>query len=119
MASRRGRLTIIMNNDSWAIKKKNRVFFPQEERKTILENIKGVYRVVIVPENNNNAIAVGEILKDIGCDIFQAGTGDSKDLIPICEKLGIAFIELKERGRDSTGHICSSTELINLWGVKH
>ena len=63
IASRRGKLTIVLNNDQWAIRKKGFVFLPAEERKAILESIKGVHRVITVPENDNNEIAVGKILK--------------------------------------------------------
>jgi len=118
IASRRGKLTIVLNNDQWAIRKKGFVFLPAEERKAILESIKGVHRVITVPENDNNEIAVGKILKGIKCDIFQAGKGDSKKLIPVCKDLGITFIELKERGKDSKGHICSSTEMTKEWKLK-
>ena len=111
-AKKRGRLTIILNNDSSAISKKGYVFMPQEDRRTILENIKGVYRVILVPENKNNALAVGNILRKIKCDIFQVGKGDSKELIPICDNLNIVFVELSERGKDTGGNICSSTELV-------
>lgn len=114
-ARKRGRLTVILNNDSYAGKKKGLVFMPQEDRKIILENIKGVYKVIIVPENEDNAKAVGNILRKIRCDIFQAGKGDSKELIPICDNLGIKFVELRKRGKDTRGKICSSSELI--WGI--
>ncbi|MEK7122264.1 MAG: adenylyltransferase/cytidyltransferase family protein, partial [Patescibacteria group bacterium] len=40
-------LVVIINNDNWLRTKKGYVFMPQEQRKEIIEHIKGVDRVVI------------------------------------------------------------------------
>ena len=39
-------LVVIINNDNWLMKKKGYVFMPQDQRREIIEGLKGVTRVV-------------------------------------------------------------------------
>ena len=114
-ARKRGQLIVVLNNDQTTLQKNGYVSTPQDDRKYILENIKGVSRVITVPDNDNNVFAVEKILERVQCDIFQAGVGDSKELKPVCKRLGIRFISLRKRCKDSKGEICSSRGLVKRW----
>jgi cytidyltransferase-like protein len=110
-ASMMGELTVILNNDKDAIKKKGYSFLPQDERKLIIENIKGVRQVIVVPENTDNKKAVSEIFREIKCDIFETGYGDSNELFEVCKDLGIEVVYFQKRMRDD-GTVCSSSKLV-------
>lgn len=79
-------LVVILNNDNWIKKKKGTVFMPQEERKELIEAIKGVDRVVLTGHKPNPTdMSVCAELKKIRPDIFaQGGDRDLKN-IPPCE----------------------------------
>ncbi|MBI5793509.1 adenylyltransferase/cytidyltransferase family protein [Candidatus Uhrbacteria bacterium] len=91
-------LVVILNNDNWLKKKKGHAFMPEDQRREILEAIKGVDRVVLtkhVPDDDDRSVC--ESLREIHPDIFANG-GDRKpdgDPIPevvVCEELGIEMI---------------------------
>lgn len=89
-------LVVILNNDSWLMKKKGLVFMPQNERKKIIEAIKGVDRVVLTkhPQNPTDMSVRAELLK-LRPHIFANG-GDRtyKNIpeIPVCEKIGCKMV---------------------------
>lgn len=91
-------LVVIINNDHWLMKKKGYVFMPQDQRREIIEAIKGVTRVVFTShEVNDEDRSVCRELRAIKPHIFANG-GDRKpdgDPIPevlVCDELGIEMV---------------------------
>jgi cytidyltransferase-like protein len=92
-ASKLGKLVVILNNDAFLTRKKGRPFMPLEERKEILENIKGVDSVFVSIDEDDS---VRKSLEAIRPDIFANG-GDRKDEseireAEICKQLGIEMV---------------------------
>jgi len=93
-ASRLGdRLIVILNTDDFLLKKKGFVFMPFEERKEILESIKGVYEVV---PSIDDDLTVSKTLEKLKPDIFAKG-GDrtGPENIPeaeTCQKIGCRLV---------------------------
>ena len=92
-ASKLGKLVVILNNDTFLIRKKGSPFMPLEERKEILENIKGVDSVFVSIDEDDSVCKSLEAIKP---DIFANG-GDRKDESEIretevCKRLGIEMI---------------------------
>jgi cytidyltransferase-like protein len=92
-ASKLGKLIVILNNDAFLIRKKGRAFMPLEERKEILENIKGVDSVFVSIDEDDSVCKSLEAIKP---DIFANG-GDRKDESEIreadvCKRLGIEMV---------------------------
>lgn len=86
-------LVVIINNDNWLRKKKGYVFMPQEQRKEIIEHIKGVARVIFTNHKKNPTdMSACEALKKLKPDIFANG-GDrvttNTPEVTLCKKLGI------------------------------
>lgn len=91
-------LVVIINNDHWLMKKKGYVFMPQDQRREIIEAIKGVTRVMFTAhEPNDDDRSVCRELREIQPHIFVNG-GDRKpdgDPVPevrVCEELGIEMV---------------------------
>ena len=92
-ASKLGKLIVILNNDAFLTRKKGRPFMPLEERKEILENIKGVDSVFVSIDEDDS---ISKSLEAIRPDIFANG-GDRKDESEIreaevCKRLGIEMV---------------------------
>ena len=92
-ASKLGKLIVILNDDAFLIRKKGRPFMPLEERKEILENIKGVDSVFVSIDKDDSVCKSLEAIKP---DIFANG-GDRKDESEIreaevCKRLGIEMV---------------------------
>src|SRR3989344_1691964 len=93
-------LIIILNNDNWLKDKKGSVFMLQEERKEILEAIKGVDRVLLTDHKPGEYFldrSVCRALRKIQPDIFANGgdrkpDGDPVPEVALCEELGIKMI---------------------------
>jgi cytidyltransferase-like protein len=64
------RLVVILNSDNFVMKKKGFVFWPFNERKEILENIKGVDEVVAAIDEDQTVRKTLEMIKP---DIFAKG----------------------------------------------
>jgi cytidyltransferase-like protein len=64
------RLVVILNNDVFLLRKKGFVFRPFEDRKEILESIKGVDEVIISIDDDQTVCKTLELLKP---DIFAKG----------------------------------------------
>ena len=64
------RLVVILNNDVFLLRKKGFVFRPFEDRKVILENIKGVDEVIASVDDDQTVCKTLELLKP---DIFAKG----------------------------------------------
>jgi len=108
-------LVVILNNDHWLADKKGRPFMSQEERKEIIEAIKGVDRVVITdhaPGDPDRSVC--RALHQIKPHIFANG-GDRKpdgDPVPevgVCKELGIKLVYNVGAG----GKVQSSSWLIS------
>ena len=109
------RLIVILNNDNWLKKKKGYIFMHQNERKEILEAIKGVDEVVITshPENPNYMDVSHELLK-IKPNIFANGRDRTPTNIPeapICKKIGCEMVF----GVGQGGKIQSSSWLLSKY----
>ncbi|HEY93783.1 MAG TPA: adenylyltransferase/cytidyltransferase family protein [Dehalococcoidia bacterium] len=92
-ASKLGKLIVILNNDAFLIRKKGRPFMPLDERKEILENIKGVDSVFVSIDEDDSVCKSLEAIKP---DIFANG-GDRKNKSEIreaevCSRLGIEMV---------------------------
>ena len=116
-------LVVILNNDNWLRKKKKHVFMPEEERKEIIESIKGVDRVVLTKHKPNPAdMSVCRELEEIRPDIFaQGGDRNKEDAenpsssqnpeAALCKKLDIKIIYNVGHG----GKVQSSSWLLNKY----
>lgn len=103
-------LVVIINNDNWLMKKKGFVFMPQDQRREIIEAIKGVTRVVFTShEADFEDRSVCRELREIRPAIFaQGGDRDLKDALDpkssqnpearLCEELGIEIVYGVGRG---------------------
>ncbi|MFA4845541.1 MAG: adenylyltransferase/cytidyltransferase family protein [Patescibacteria group bacterium] len=76
-------LIVIMNNDNWLKKKKGCTFMPEDQRREILEAIKGVDRVVLtkhIPDDGDRSVCGA--LREIRPHIFaQGGDRDKRDAL--------------------------------------
>ena len=92
-AAQLGKLIVILNNDAFLMRKKGFVFMPLEERKEILENIKGVDSVFVAIDEDDSVCKSLEAIKP---DIFANG-GDRKAVneireADVCKRLGIEMV---------------------------
>ena len=92
-ASRMGKVIVILNNDAFLVRKKGQPFMPLEERKEILENIKGVDSVFVSIDEDDSVCRSLEAIKP---DIFANG-GDRKAESEIreaevCKRCGIEMV---------------------------
>ncbi len=106
-------LVVIINNDNWLRKKKGYVFMPQDQRKEIIESIKGVDRVVISKHPKNTTdMSICEALVKVMPDVFANG-GDrvltNTPEVAVCKKNGIKMVWNVGDG----GKVQSSSWLIN------
>ncbi len=97
-------LVVIINNDNWLLKKKGFVFMPQDQRKEIIEGLKGVPRVVFTshgPEVEDRSVC--RELHEIHPNVFaQGGDRDKRDAEDpnssqnpeaiLCKELGIEIV---------------------------
>ena len=110
-------LVVILNNDHWLMKKKGHVFMPQEERKEIIEAIRGVDRVVVTGHSHNTGdISVCVELREIRPDIFANGgdrkpDGDPVPEVAVCAELGIEMVYNVGHG----GKVQSSSWLVDKY----
>ena len=94
------KLVVILNNDNWLIDKKGFFFMPEQERKEILEAIKGVDRVVLTDHKPGEYFtdkSVCRTLRKIKPNIFANGgdrhpDGDPVPEVELCKELGIEMI---------------------------
>lgn len=87
------RLVVILNSDNFVMKKKGFVFWPLEERKEILENIKGVAEVIAAVDEDQTVRKTLEILKP---DIFaKGGYAINPESVPeadTCREIGCQLV---------------------------
>lgn len=107
------KLIVILNNDNWLKKKKDHIFMHQDERKEIIEAIKGVDEVILTSHKPNpDDMSVSKELMKIKPDIFANG-GDrktEKDILEteVCRKVGCRLVFNVGQG----GKIQSSSRLL-------
>ena len=91
-------LVVILNNDNWLADKKGAPFMSAQERKEIIEAIKGVDRVVITDHTPGDTDrSVCRILKDVRPHVFANGgdrkpDGDPVPEVELCKSLGIELV---------------------------
>ncbi|MFA6355141.1 MAG: adenylyltransferase/cytidyltransferase family protein [Candidatus Paceibacterota bacterium] len=116
-------LVVVLNNDNWLRKKKGKEFMCEKDRKEIIEEIKGVDKVIISRhEKNPKDMSVCKELIKIKPDIFaKGGDRDEKDAQDpksslykenqIHKKLGIEIVFNVGHG----GKVRSSSELVKSY----
>lgn len=111
-------LIVLLNSDDWLIKKKGKNFLPFYERKTILENIESVDKVLAFTDDNKMSVIHGlkKIKKMFPNDeiIFCNGGDRTENNIPEMELEGIKF---RFRVGGST-KLNSSSEILSAWEGK-
>ncbi len=87
------RLVVILNNDNFLLRKKGFIFRPVEDRKEILEAIKGVDEVVVSVDEDQTVCKTLEIVKP---DIFAEGgywvSADSIPEVETCNAIGCKVV---------------------------
>ena len=107
-AAEYGDVIVVANSDSWLYRKKGFVFMTWDQRKEILEALKGVVRVEWVDDTDET---VCEALRRIKPTYFANGgdrKGDNVPEVAVCKELGIEMI-----WNVGGGKIESSSELVN------
>lgn len=91
-------LVVILNNDNWLTDKKGKPFMSQEERKEVIEAIKGVDRVVITDHKPGDPDrSVCRTLAKIKPHVFANGgdrkpDGDPVPEVALCKELNIKLV---------------------------
>ena len=91
-AAEYGDVIVVANSDSWLYRKKGFVFMTWDQRKEILEALKGVVRVEWVDDTDET---VCEALRRIKPTYFANGgdrKGDNVPEVAVCEELGIEML---------------------------
>lgn len=92
------KLVVILNNDHWLKQKKGFAFMPQEERKEIIEALKGVDEVMLTEHSEHpKDMSVCDALRKLHPDIFANGgdrkpDGDPVPEVELCNELGIQIV---------------------------
>ena len=87
-----GELTVILNSDAWLKRKKGYVFMTFNERKYLLESVKGVSVVSAVDDTDGT---VCEALQRLQPDMFGNGGDRTSDNTPekeVCLDIGIRMV---------------------------
>ncbi len=107
------KLVVILNGDSWLIRKKGRLFMKAKERAEIIKALKSVDDVYIYNSKRDDVCGA---LKKIGPDIFANGGDRKSDNIPeydLCGKTGIKMLFNVGGGKAQ-----SSSKLLKDWERK-
>ena len=91
-AAEYGDVIVVANSDSWLYRKKGFVFMTWDQRKEILEALKGVVRVEWVDDTDET---VCEALRRIKPTYFANGGDRKSNNVPevqVCEELGIEML---------------------------
>lgn len=90
------KLVVILNNDNWLKKKKGHIFMHQDERKEIIESIKGVDKVILTSHKPNpDDMSVSKELMRIKPNIFANGgdwTPTNIPEAPVCKEVGCEMV---------------------------
>ena len=91
-AAELGRVIVVLNSDEWLVRKKGFAFMSFEERKYLLENIKGVSEVSDVDDSDGT---VCEALQRLKPNMFGNGGDRTSDNTPekeVCLDIGIRMV---------------------------
>jgi cytidyltransferase-like protein len=107
-------LVVGVNSDAWLIRKKGQAFMPFHERKTIIENLYQVHRVIEFNDDDNSAIDAINKVKELypkAKIIFANGGDRTKNNIPemIFDDVEFAF------GIGGTDKANSSSWILDEW----
>ncbi len=107
------KLVVILNNDHWLRNKKGFVFMSENERKEIIESIRGVDKVIITDHKPGDERSVCRMLRKLKPDIFANGGdrkphGDPPPEVSLCKELGIKMVYDVGKG----GKVQSSSRLV-------
>jgi cytidyltransferase-like protein len=111
-AAQYGQVIVIVNSDSWLMRKKGYIFMPFKERCEILRGFTGVSETVAVDDSDNT---VCEALQRVKPTYFANGGDRKTDNTPemkVCEKEGIALL-----WNIGGGKIQSSSTLVDDSGM--
>lgn len=107
-AAKLGDVVVIVNRDDFLMRKKGYVFMPLQERMEVMENIKGVSRVVACIDKGDS---VSETLRWVMPNFFVNGgdvTLENTLEIDVCKSIGCELIY-----NAGGGKIQSSSKLVN------
>jgi cytidyltransferase-like protein len=107
-AARYGDVVIILNSDSWLVRKKGYAFQPWEQRAEILRAIRGVKDVIMAKDDDGT---VCETIRYLYPDIFAKGGDRTRENTPeqyLCRDLGIEVL-----WGCGGNKVASSQELVN------
>ncbi len=113
-AAEYGDVIVVANSDSWLYRKKGFVFMTWDQRKEILEALKGVVRVEWVDDTDET---VCEALRRIKPTYFANGgdrKGDNVPEVAVCQELGIEML-----WNMGGSKIESSSDLVNKAGLNN
>jgi len=114
-AKQLGNLLVVgINSDAWLARKKGRAFMPAVERKTIIENIYQVHRVIEFNDSDGSAIdAIKQVKELFPRDqiIFANGGDRTKDNIPEMVFEDVEFVF----GVGGTNKANSSSWILEEW----
>jgi len=108
-ASELGSLVVILNTDDFLMRKRGYVFMPLAERREVLENIKGVSRVVISIDEDDSVSRTLELVKPA---IFANG-GDRSNEKEIREAEVCSRLDIQLVFNVGGGKIQSSSDLVH------
>lgn len=106
-ATKWGKVIIVLNSDSWLMRKKGYIFMPWEERKEMLLGIRGVDEVVSVDDSDGS---VCEALRRINPNFFGNGGDRTDKNTPekeLCREMEITMLWNVGGGKDQ-----SSSDLV-------
>ncbi|MBI4142963.1 adenylyltransferase/cytidyltransferase family protein [Candidatus Uhrbacteria bacterium] len=90
------RLVVILNNDHWLRQKKGNAFMPEQERKEIIEHIRGVDEVILTSHGPNPTDrSVCAEIERIRPNIFANGGDRFMDNTPevaVCDRIGCRMV---------------------------
>ena len=87
-----GEVTVVLNSDDWLRRKKGYVFMPYEERKCLLNQLKGVAEVSAVDDSDDT---VCDALQRLKPAMFGNGGDRTSENTPeasLCQELGIEMV---------------------------
>lgn len=108
------KLVVGLNSDSWLERKKGRPFMPFEERKAVLEELRGVDEVVAFDDTDNSAVRLLErLLKSYAYTeiIFVNGGDRTADNIPEMTVKNVLF----KFGVGGEDKVNSSSWILEEW----
>ena len=117
-------LVVGINSDEWLTRKKGRSFMPAAERKTIIENLYQVHRVIEFDDTDDSAIDAIRKVKQMFPMyrvVFANGGDRTKDNIPemVCEDVDFVFGVGGEDKKNSSSWILEewkSPKTVRPWG---